>query len=81
MTTRALKLAVSMLGGEAAAREFLRAKAEELALWTSGQEEPSAIVLKRALDLILDDPALAARHAALLSSRMRPRSDGEVAPH
>jgi hypothetical protein len=76
-----LKLAVSMLGSEPTAREFLRAKAEELARWTSGQEEPPAMVLKRALDLILDDPALAARHAALLSSRARPHSAGEVASH
>jgi hypothetical protein len=70
---RAIKLAVRILGGEAEACSLLRATAAELQLWLSGETAPPVEALMRVLDVILDDPALAARHAVLLAAHDKER--------
>jgi hypothetical protein len=62
-------LAVRILGGEAEACSLLRATAAELRQWLSGEAAPPVETLLRAFDLILEDPALAARHAVLLTAQ------------
>src|SRR2546423_7655741 len=58
---RALILAVQMLGGEAAASDTLDTSTGELSSWLGGRLDPPVSLLMRALDVILDDPAFAAR--------------------
>ena len=48
---------------------MLRATASELKQWLSGEVAPPVEALMRVLDVILDDPALAARHAVLLGAQ------------
>ena len=75
---RALKLAVRILGGEAAACSRLRATAAELEVWLAGQAVPPSEVLMRVLEVILDDPPLSARHAVILAAQEKEaRDDGE----
>ena len=62
-------MAVRILGGEAEARGMLRATAAELKQWLSGEAAPPVEALMRVLDVILEDPALAARHAVLLTAQ------------
>lgn len=61
---RAIKLAVEILGSEAAACERFGALPSELHSWIAGT--PPVTALMQALDIILDDPALAARYAVTL---------------
>jgi hypothetical protein len=70
---RALKLAVHVLGGSAAASDVLHAGTTDLDLWLASNTEPPVEVLMRALDVILQDPALAARHAVLLGAQDKHR--------
>lgn len=66
---RALKLALQILGSEIAACDTLRARAAELRSWVSEEATPPVEVLMRALDVILEDPALAARYAVKLAAK------------
>jgi len=53
--TRALRLAARMVGGPAKLRDRLRVSSADVAAWTSGEREPPAEAVLKALDLILDD--------------------------
>jgi hypothetical protein len=77
---RALKLALRVLSSETAACDRLGASALELQLWLSGDVTPPVEVLMRALDVILDDPALAARHAITLAAHEK-ESSLSTLPH
>jgi hypothetical protein len=70
---RALKLAVHVLGGSTAASDVLQVGSRDLELWLASNIEPPVDVLMRALDVILQDPALAARHAVLLGAQDKHR--------
>lgn len=66
---RALRLAVQILKDDACAS--LGTTPDELNAWLTGFATPPVQVLMRALDVILDDPALAARHAVTLAAEER----------
>ena len=53
--TRALRLAAHMLGGPKKLRDRLRASSADVAAWMSGEREPPAQAVLKAVDLILDD--------------------------
>lgn len=63
---RTVMLAVEMCGTKAAACDALEVTERELNRWIGGGETVPDPILVRALNLILDDPALAQRKAAQL---------------
>ena len=63
-----MRLAVRILGGEEPACHVLGASAAELQDWLSGEAEPPAQMLGRALQAILADPAATAREALFLAA-------------